>query len=77
MITDIKEIENSALNLSKKDKARLADKLLQSIRGKIDPDIEQAWIDEVQKRKETLKSGDASLHSASDVINEARKRIQK
>ncbi|HKL14435.1 MAG TPA: addiction module protein [Balneolaceae bacterium] len=77
MITDLKEIENSALNLNKKDKARLADKLLQSIHGKIDPEIEQAWIDEVQKRKESLKSGDASLQSASDVLNEARKRLQK
>jgi hypothetical protein len=77
MITDLKEIENSALNLNKKDKARLADKLLQSIHGKIDPDIEQVWIDEVQKRKEMLKSGEASLYDASDVINEARKRIQK
>jgi len=77
MITDLKEIENSALNLNKKDKARLADKLLQSIHGKIDPDIEQAWIDEVQKRKETLKSGKASLHSSDDVLKEARKRIQK
>ncbi|MTI89012.1 MAG: addiction module antitoxin RelB [Balneolaceae bacterium] len=77
MITDLNEIENSALNLNKRDKARLADKLLQSIHGKIDPEIEQAWIDEVQKRKESLKSGKATLHSAMDVLNEARKRIQK
>ncbi|MBP3193344.1 addiction module protein [Natronogracilivirga saccharolytica] len=75
MINDLKEIENSALNLNKKDKARLADKLLQSIHGKIDPEIEQAWIDEVQKRKESLESGKASLHSASDVLHEAKKRI--
>ena len=77
MITDFKEIENSALNLDRKNKARLADKLLQSIHGKVDPEIEQAWIDEVQQRKESLESGQASLHSASDVLNEARKRIQK
>ena len=77
MITDFKEIENSALNLDRKNKARLANKLLQSIHGKIDPEIEQAWIDEVQKRKESLKSGKASLHSATDVFKEARKRIQK
>ncbi|TVR16501.1 MAG: addiction module antitoxin RelB [Balneolaceae bacterium] len=77
MITDLKENENSALNLKKKNKACLADKLLQSIHGKIDPEIEQAWIDEVQKRKGALKSGDASLHSASDVLSEARKRLQK
>ena len=77
MITDIKEIENSALNLNKKEKARLADKLLQSIHGKIDPDIEKAWIKEVQKRKKSLKSGESSLHSSSEVLNEARKRIQE
>lgn len=77
MITDKKEIENSALNLDKKSKARLADKLLQSIHGNIDPAIEKVWIQEVQKRKESLKSGEASLHSSSDVLDEARKRIQK
>lgn len=77
MSTNFKEIENSALNLSKRDKARLADKLLQSIHGEIDPEIEQAWIDEVKKRKETFESGEASLHSASNVLIEARKRLQK
>jgi hypothetical protein len=77
MITDLKEIEKSALSLNKKDKVRLADKLLQSIHGKIDPEIEQSWIDEVQKRKESLKSGDASLHSASKVLDEARKRLKQ
>lgn len=76
MITDIKEIENSALNLNRKEKARLADKLLQSIHGKIDPDIEQAWIQEVNRRKESLKAGKSSLHSSSEVLKEARKRIQ-
>ena len=77
MITDFKEIEKSALNLDRKNKARLADLLLRSIHGDIDPEIEQAWIQEVQKRKKTLQSGEASLHSASEVIDEARKRLQK
>jgi hypothetical protein len=77
MNTDFNEIEKSALKPDQKSKARLADKLLQSIHGNIDPEIEQAWIDEVQKRKESLKSGEASLNSAADVLNEARKRIQK
>ena len=77
MITDFKEIESSALNLDKKSKARLADSLLQSIHGQINPEIEQVWIDEVQRRKETLESGEASLHSSSDVLKEARERILK
>lgn len=77
MINDFKEIENSALNLSKKEKVRLADKLLQSIHGEFDPGIEEAWVKEVQKRKESLKSGEVSLHSSSEVLSEARKRIQE
>lgn len=77
MITDFKEIEKSALNLDRKNKARLADLLLRSIHGDIDPEIEQAWIQEVQKRKKTLQSGEASLHSAPEVIDEARNRLQK
>lgn len=60
MITDLKEIENSALNLNKRDKARLADKLLQSIHGKIDPEIEQAWIDEVEKVLDVIEQQPAS-----------------
>jgi len=77
MITDLKEIESSALSLNKKDKARLADKILKSLHGEIDPEVEQAWIDEVQKRKDSLKSGEATFHSSSEVLNEARKRLQK
>jgi hypothetical protein len=77
MITDIKEIEKSALNLDRKSKARLADLLLKSIHGDIDPEIEQAWIQEVEKREKSLESGEASLFSSSKVLDEARKRLQK
>jgi hypothetical protein len=76
MTTDFKEIEDSALKLDKMDKARLADELLQSIHGEVHPDIEQAWIQEVQRRKKSLKSGKASLHPASEVLKEARERIR-
>jgi hypothetical protein len=51
--------------------------LLQSIHRQIDPEIETAWVDEVQRRKDSLKSGEASLHSSSDVLKEAGKRIEK
>jgi hypothetical protein len=77
MTTDYKEIESSALNLTRKNKARLAETLLLSIHGNIDHEIEQAWIEEVQRREASLKSGETTLHSASDVMKEARNRIQK
>lgn len=77
MITDFDEIEDSALSLDRRNKARLVNTLLESIHGEVDPDIQQAWIQEVQKRKESLKSGEASLHPASEVLKEARERIRK
>ena len=77
MITDFDEIEDSALNLDRTSKARLVNTLLESIHGEVDPDVQQAWIQEVQKRKESLKSGEASLHPASKVLKEARERIRK
>ena len=77
MITDFDEIEDSALSLDRRNKARLVNTLLESIHGEVDPDVQQAWIQEVQKRKESLKSGEASLHPASEVLKEARERIRK
>ncbi len=76
MITDFKEIEKSALSLDRKSKARLVEKLLQSIRANIDLEIEQAWIEEVEKREESLKSGEASLHSSEEVIKQARELLR-
>lgn len=77
MNTDYKDIESSALNLTRKDKARLAESLLQSIHGNVDSNIEQAWLKEVQRREDSLKSGETTVHSAADVMKEARNRIQK
>jgi hypothetical protein len=77
MITNLDEIEYSALSLDRISQARLVDKLLKSVHGKIDSEIQQAWIKEVQKRKEALDSGEASLHPAAEVMKEARKFIRR
>ncbi len=77
MPVDFKEIEDSALGLDRVQKVRLIEELLHSIHGEIDPDIEQAWIKEVQKRKESLKSGNSSLYKVSDVLKEAKERVRK
>ena len=77
MNTELLKIEKSALRLSNQEKARLADKLLQSIYGHVDPEIEQAWIEEVQRRKASLEKGEATLKDSSDVMKEARERLKR
>lgn len=74
MNTDLLEIEKSALRLNNQEKARLADKLLQSIYGEADSEIDMAWIEEVRRRKASLEKGEATLFGAADVMKEARER---
>lgn len=77
MITDFKEIEHSALELDKKRRAELAKRLIKSLDEEIDSDIEYAWIDEVTRRKEEIKSGKVSPLLGEEVHKEARKILKK
>ena len=77
MITDYKEIENSALELDEKHRAELAKRLINSLDEHVDEDIEQAWIDEVHRRKEEIKSGKVTPIPGKEVHKEARKLLNK
>lgn len=77
MITDYKEIENSALKLDEKHRAELAKRLINSLDPQVDEDIEQAWIDEVHRRKEEITSGKVTPIPGEEVHKEARKLLNK
>ncbi|CAN5268060.1 hypothetical protein BH23BAC3_BH23BAC3_01450 [soil metagenome] len=76
-MTDFKEIENSALELDEKHRAELAKRLIKSLDEQVDDDIEQAWIDEVHRRKEEMKSGKVTPIPGEEVHKEARKLLNK
>ena len=72
MTTDFKKIENSALKLDEKHRADLAKRLLASLDQQMDQEIEQAWIiDEVNRRKEELNSGEIAPVLAKEVLSNA------
>jgi len=77
MITDFKELQNSALELDEKHRAELAKRLINSLDAQVDDDIEQAWIDEVRRRKEEIKSGKVTPVPGNEVHKEARKLLNK
>lgn len=77
MITDFKEIENSALKLDENHRAELAKRLIASLDQQMDQDIEQAWIDEVNRRKKELDTGEVDPISAEEVLSNARKLLQQ
>jgi len=75
-ITDFREIENSALELNEKQRAALAKRLINSLDEHIDENIDQAWIDEVRRRKEEIKSGMVRPVPGEEVHREARMGIE-
>ena len=77
MVTNYKNIEESALKLKEKDRAELAKRLLISLEDQVDDDIEQAWMEEIKRRKEEVGSGETELIPADKVLAEARNILKK
>ena len=77
MSTDFKEIQHSALELDEKNRAELAKNLINSLEKPMDEDIEQAWIDEIKRRKTEIKSGKVTPVSGQEVHKAARELLKK
>ena len=70
----LEKLEAEALKLSPKSRARLAEKLLHSLEGLTDAEIERAWVEEAQRRDNEWDEGEAK--PAEKVLREARSRIR-
>ena len=71
----IEELEAAALKLEPKARARLAERLLDSLENLSPEENARIWAEEAQRRAEALDSGSLSSRSADDVFREARARI--
>ena len=72
MPASLAKIEAEALLLSAEERVRLADRLLASVSG--DPEIEQAWAEEIESRLAEAEAG-APLVSLEDAVARARRAI--
>ncbi len=59
-------LEAEALQLAPEERARLIDKLITSL--DIDPEVEEAWAAEVERRNAELESGTVSLVPGPETI---------
>lgn len=75
MANPFKEIEISALRLSEKQRARLASRLLDSLEKRIELGVEQAWLEEIERRNRELESGEVELIPVAEVMAKARKLL--
>jgi len=74
MTKSVDAVVADALQLTAEERARVADKLLASLSE--DPDSEQAWSTEVERRLSEIESGRARLVPAADAIARARAALK-
>ncbi len=71
----IEDLEVAALGLDPKNRARLAERLLESLESLSPEENARIWAEEAQRRADALESGTLSSRSADEVFREARARI--
>lgn len=76
MASKLKEIEETALQLSPSDRAQLAEHLIHSLDEKEDPEAERLWIEEAERRYQEYKEGKIKRKPAESVFKEARSKIK-
>ena len=69
-------LESKALKLSRRDRARLTQRLLSSLDQEADADAEQLWLEETKRRLGQLKSGKVVGIPAEKVIKRARSTLR-
>jgi putative addiction module component (TIGR02574 family) len=67
MSSTIEALEAEALRLSAAERARLVERLIASL--DLDPELEEAWAAEVERRNAEIESGAVALISGPEAIS--------
>ncbi|MCZ7564497.1 MAG: addiction module protein [Burkholderiales bacterium] len=66
MSSTVEALEAEALQLSASERARLVERLIASL--DIDPEVEEAWAAEIERRNAEIESGAVSLVPGPDAL---------
>ncbi len=72
----IRDLESQALKLSRRERARLAQRLISSLDQEVDADAERLWLAEAERRLADLKSGKVAAIPAERVIRKVRAALR-
>jgi putative addiction module component (TIGR02574 family) len=72
----LKKVEDDALKLPARSRARLAERLIMSLEETEDPQAEREWLVEIERRSIDLKSGKAAGVPAAKVFRNARAALR-
>ncbi|HET7503045.1 MAG TPA: addiction module protein [Kofleriaceae bacterium] len=64
----VSEVFEAALALSDEDRGRLAEQLVQSLDREVDPDVEEAWSAEIERRLARADAGQSKTVTLSEAV---------
>ena len=73
MAMSVEEVEAQALQLDPKDRARLAEKLLETLSGE---ENDRLWAEEAERRDADWESAPDTGRPAADVLKDARAKLK-
>jgi putative addiction module component (TIGR02574 family) len=72
----VTELSQRARQLAPEDRARLAEELLASLEGDVDPEVDAAWDEELRKRIAEVEGGAVELVPADEVFARVRRTLR-
>lgn len=72
----IEEIEAEALKLDPKARARLAERLLESLEALSDQENERLWAEEAERRDAQWDAAPGTARPVGDVLRDARAKLK-
>ena len=76
MPSKIQEIENEVLLLQPQERAILVEHIIRSLDDEEDPEVENLWIAEAERRYKEYKEGKVKARPAALVFKEARSKLE-
>ena len=77
MADPARELESRVLKLSRRERARLAQRLISSLDQEVDADAEKVWLEEAERRLGELTSGKVAGIPVEKVIKKARAALRR
>lgn len=75
MSDTLAELKQKASELSETERADLALSLIESLDGPADPDVEEAWRVEIERRIGQIDRGEVQLVPGDEVFAKLRRRL--
>jgi putative addiction module component (TIGR02574 family) len=76
MTKPAREVESRGLRLPRRERARLAQRLISSLDPDVDADVDKLWLREAERRVAELKSGKVVGIPAAKVLRKARSALR-